>query len=612
LINKKGCTVQETGSDVKVDQSNGNITYTYTYSVTGKEYTEKKGDRYDVARTWKDKVTSGGTTSKNFEKEQLYEFNRNEENDEGKSTITETELSTSEDIKHYESLIEKKQLNIIDIIDSNPKIYRNYLNSGEEASKYIGLGRENGDYTTLSGYKNIKKYFDEIAKDNKLPFVYGGSLGYEVETPGGSSSSASGMELLRQFVSHWEGHEGMADENMNKTSDESVAKYYYVDDIGDGVLTVGHGVNINAHMSEVKEATGKDSFAVGDWLEKSAIDKVQISILERFLEKVKTEMSGLNLTEYQLHALTDRCYVKGNVNGTSSAYKQYWNQENDDKYEQLYEQYKDNQSANSEITSKIDFENPFFKNHLDIYVSPTFDAKWPGYEPRQKSEFVLFSGGYYSPMSKFWSQSLSPGDINLYNTDGTVNEEKCLELQNWFEENIFGNNFHKPQTLGWSPISFSQYNATYVSYVTHDEFKFQYYSGSTPCGKHGLMYQCPWWAISRASLYLEAQSPEKWPNGLPGNLGDGRQVASNVSSRYGIPLNTDCSQIKPNSIVSYVNSGGYGHVAYVEAVDYVNNVYYISHCGSGKQWYGITKKQLGVATVGSETFVGSVCMDDLM
>ena len=126
------------------------------------------------------------------------------------------------------------------------------------------------------------------------------------------------------------------------------------------------------------------------------------------------------------------------------------------------------------------------------------------------------------------------------------------------------------------------------------------------------MYQCPWWAISRASLYLTSMNPEKWPDGLSGGLGDGAQVATNAASRYNVPLNTDPSQIRPNSIVSYINGGEWGHVAYVEAVDYVNGVYYISHCGSGKGWYGITKKTLGQRQHGSEVFVGSVCMDDFL
>ena len=613
LINKYGCSYRQIGEKTSTtNQQTGEITYTVKYEITGANYTEKKGNRIDVNRIWKDKVNSGGSNSKNFDKEQLFEFNENKEADEGKETIAQSVLSNSDDMTYYSDLIEKKELNIIDILDSNPRVYRNYISPAQAVSRYIGMGRGSGNYYSTQGYRNAKKYLDQIATDNKLPFVYGGSMGYDVQTPGGSGSFMSGMELLRQFISHWEGHEGLADENMNPTTDESNAKYYKVDDIGDGVLTVGHGVNINAHMSQVKEATGQESFYVGQYLEKAAIDKVQIQIIETFVEKVRAEMSGLDLKEYQIHALTDRCYVKGNVNGSANAYRSYWNEATDDKYEELYKQYKDNQGATGEITSKIDFENAFFKNHMDIYVSSTFDAKWPGYEPRQKSEFILFQGGYYSPMAKFWTPSLSPGDINLYNPDGTVNEEKCIELQSWFEENIFGNNFHKAQTLDWAAISFTQYNSTYVSYVTHDEFKLQYYSGNTPCGKHGFIYQCPWWAISRASLYLEAVAPDKWPDGLPGGLGDGRQVAGNISSRYNVPLNTDPSQIKPNSIISYVNGGGWGHVAYVEAVDYVNKVYYQSHCGGGEGWYGITRKPLGVATVGKETFVGSVCMDDLI
>ena len=43
----------------------------------------------------------------------------------------------------------------------------------------------------------------------------------------------------------------------------------------------------------------------------------------------------------------------------------------------------------------------------------------------------------------------------------------------------------------------------------------------------------------------------------------------------------------PNAIVSFTTSQPEGHVAFVEAVDEVNRVFYISHAGSGKSWYGI-------------------------
>ena len=34
---------------------------------------------------------------------------------------------------------------------------------------------------------------------------------------------------------------------------------------------------------------------------------------------------------------------------------------------------------------------------------------------------------------------------------------------------------------------------------------------------------------------------------------------------------------------------GYGHVLYIEAVDYINKVYYASEAGGGYQWGGINK-----------------------
>ena len=38
-----------------------------------------------------------------------------------------------------------------------------------------------------------------------------------------------------------------------------------------------------------------------------------------------------------------------------------------------------------------------------------------------------------------------------------------------------------------------------------------------------------------------------------------------------------------------------GHVSYVEAVDYTNQCYYESECGSGRSWAGINKRNFGYA-----------------
>lgn len=107
--------------------------------------------------------------------------------------------------------------------------------------------------------------------------------------------------------------------------------------------------------------------------------------------------------------------------------------------------------------------------------------------------------------------------------------------------------------------------------------------------------QCTWWAFGRGFQYVQSL-------GLPITVdqyraaihGNGGQYADNNAAaglfNYG-------STPKANSLVCY--PGSPGHVAYVEAVDNVNRVYYISEAGSGNWWGGINRRDFNYAASGS-------------
>lgn len=151
------------------------------------------------------------------------------------------------------------------------------------------------------------------------------------------------------------------------------------------------------------------------------------------------------------------------------------------------------------------------------------------------------------------------GDLN--NADGTVNEAliNALEEELTAYVNAGGGTYHNV------PLNTLQYK------------------------------QCTWWAFGRGYQYVQSI-------GLPLTVteyrkaihGNGGQYADNNKAagqfRYG-------SEPKANSIVCY--PGSPGHVAYVEAVDYVNRVYYQSEAGGGKWWGGINKKAFGSNSSGS-------------
>ena len=640
------------------------------------KYVKKEGVTYTYEKTWSDKLVPQSTDYEKFDTDTAKEYNiSNNDNysnyETDKVLITEQEFS-EKDTSIFDRYTEEDTsvklygMSIIDLLDSNAGVYNKYLNKGGNVSDFEGIGR----VKLKAAYNQIKNTLNSLAEkianngdisdynfntngqttDKTLPFVYGSSLGYVVTDLSYNSSTTvtatSSMDLLRMFIHSFEGDGsiaggGMYDENQNKTNDETKAKYYKVYDAKDDVYTVGFGVNINANFNKVKEALAEvgvtinslDDIYYGMLLDKAAIDKVSDIKIQDSLDVVASETQGLDLTEYQIHALASRAYVHGTTSVSSGAsakpfkqfYEQYWNQETDDQYETLYEQYKDNQTATQEIVSKVNFEHGLFTNCLDIYVSPTFDSQYPGYETRQRAEFTLFSTGYYSPLQTFYRKGgASPGDVQLLDSSGNVDVAACLELQMWFEENIFGNNIHAGTNIRPGAGSHSinldpsigrgqYYSAKTLEYAKKvgggPQFEYKSHSGYKTVGENNLgIFQCTWWAQSRATLYLTDNGWTGSYIGDRGALGDGGKVAGNVSNQYGIPLNTDINNIRANSIASFSNGSGTGHVVYIEAVG--NDYYVISHCGSGHTWYGVDIVPKGSSVF--YNFKGSVCMDDLL
>ena len=548
---------------------NSDGTMTVYVTIQGNEYTENNGIQYDVTRTWKDTVTPSNSQTNDLTIDNLYEFNENKENDEEKSTIGKDVLSQSEDVSHYEKLITDKLFNKIDILDSNPKIYSNYLQTGAAQSEYIGLGRNLGSVIITEGYNQVNSYLDEIATDNRLPFIYGSSLGYETGDGAGLANSfGSGFNLLRDYIRAWENQSGPAT-NADGTK-------YIIETDGNDHPTVGYGIDIfNGGYAEAFKAAGY-STEIGSEVDVEFVDALEKQEIESCLEYIKNVTNGLDLKEYQLHALTSRAYNCGRTGAVITprgskkmtfveSYKAYWNSEVDDLYEQ------DDANYNAKL----------FTEYMNVPV--TSDGEFnQGLENRRRSEWRLFQTGYYDRIDKWWSSAAdmaSLSDINLYNSDGSVNVDAINEYQRSIEAL-----FNLPQApLGGSMYSSVPVTTAMREAVTGEFIGFSHYEGQYPRGQNGLStFQCTWWANGRASMYLK-QYGKKYKQ-YPTASGNGVQYYSkNVENgwfEYG-------QTPRPNSIVSFTTSQPEGHVAFVEAVDEVNRVFYISHAGSGKSWYGI-------------------------
>lgn len=177
---------------------------------------------------------------------------------------------------------------------------------------------------------------------------------------------------------------------------------------------------------------------------------------------------------------------------------------------------------------------------------------------------VKKNGTVINPSSIFYQMTYTsaPGlGGNLNNADGTVNEELIeklnQELTTYVESG--GGTYHNV------PLNTLQYK------------------------------QCTWWAFGRGYQYVQsiglALTVTDYRTAIHGN---GGQYAENneIAGQF-----RSGTEPKANSIVCY--PGSPGHVAYVEAVDYVNQVYYQSEAGSGKWWGGITKRAFGYRASGS-------------
>ena len=378
---------------------------------------------------------------------------------------------------------------------------------------------------------------------------------------------------------------------------------------------VGYGVDIQTHGAKLR-ALGYSTTA-GSLIPVTDVDAIEKEEREERYNQVLNlaTTNGINLTQYQLFALTSRTYNYGFAGGTGQATSSFIYPSTltfVEAYKEYYEGI-DNQNYYGDYT-KTDFNNGLYTQYMTWldYAPGNSMGGTPynhpaGWETRRKSEWCLFQTGYYGwglqnggaypeGFDEYWQESTTfSGD--LYNEDGSVNEEKIAELQKSFESkynlvegNLSGNN------IG------GVYNPSACKQVTGDYLKWDgnvYSSGATYRGENGLgIYQCTWWANGRASQYLGKQFDVN---------GNGGEIFGNAQGKY-----KTGSTPKPNSLVSYYKnktdgSSTTGHVAYVEAVD--NQYYYISHCGSGKSWYGIQKVEIGKAPWNGWYTVGFVYLD---
>ena len=471
---------------------------TYTFVKNG-TYEERSGEKIYATRVWKDRLSQSKKETKMYTIEDVIEYNKN--NPYG--SISEDEFkSDSTSYDYYKKYENEEKLNRIDFFNSNPNIYKTYISKQFGFSKYIGIRRESlNDFP----YNNLIQEWTELKDKNKtFPYIYGKSLGF-----GGSSSernSLYGMNLLREYINTFEGDGsfeggGRFDENYQKVNDNKNAKYYKVYDAHDGVHTVGYGVNMEANR-DAFEAIGIDvsSVSYGDFLEKDIIDKIEDLEIQEKLDIINPIVADLGLKEFQIHALCSHCYLAGNINGFLETFKSSWNQDTDLKYDELKEKYKDNTENVSAIQDEIDFGHRLYTSWFNHYNnnSPDGGGRYPGWVTRERSEFTLFQSGYYSTLKMFWGAGGEGTPNGIAVSDGSaVNESGVIELQVWFEDNLFSGRIDRANT---DPYSSSWQNT--VTDIKNSDSRGYLNSEYADLYRTAYIYQCPWWSYFRGALYF--------------------------------------------------------------------------------------------------------------
>ena len=310
------------------------------------------------------------------------------------------------------------------------------------------------------------------------------------------------------------------------------------------------------------------------------VDQIEADSISNVQSSVLAKTAGLDLTQYQIYALMSRCYNYGVSGGLErstkdfvypsgetfvSAYKKYYK---DVKNEDYYGDY-----------TKTDFTNKLYTSYMTWLNYARTGTHPLGWEYRRKSEWSLFQTGYFgydikkgtghgideycNAVTGITGATEITNNINLYNGDGSVNQSSIEQLENWLTVDLLNTKIHN-ETYEKQGGPFAKWWNSTNNWFTSAGYKFQ----------------CTWYVYGRANQFLEANGTKykTWP----GTRDSARHWYSSGKIYF-----KSGKEPKQNSIVVWGN-GSYGHVAYVEAVDYVNDKVYISHAGGGRSWYGIT------------------------
>lgn len=126
---------------------------------------------------------------------------------------------------------------------------------------------------------------------------------------------SSGDEFLN-WLNSWEGHSP-----INGTN-------YVVENIGDGVRTVGGGVTLEHNAGRFAQyGINVEDYPVGSEISMEIVDQIQLEEIAAKRSSIESVLSNnaITLEETQIQALVSQMYNTGNISGFASNYKTYGN-----------------------------------------------------------------------------------------------------------------------------------------------------------------------------------------------------------------------------------------------------------------------------------------------
>lgn len=240
--------------------------------------------------------------------------------------------------------------------------------------------------------------------------------------------------LLREYIRSWE-HASPPPTNADGTC-------YIIETDGYDNPTVGYGIDIFNGGYESLFLSSGYSTEIGGEVPIEFVDALEEQEIKGCEDAIRGLTAGLDLKEYQIHALVSRAYNAGTGSLSSTdhpgavgirngknfiqAYEAYWNAETDDLFESHVTEGNYNHNLYTNYMNK--------PNTAKTSEGPKYSA---GLDNRRKSEWTLFQAGYYTTLGKWYLEGndriLSIADT-IHKWMETNNYTYCVYNSNSYEE----------------------------------------------------------------------------------------------------------------------------------------------------------------------------------